>query len=62
VVGVVAFAGALREAKKPGPLAADKVVVISRDDEAEGASIADQLEKAGVIESTLWFNLAPAVS
>jgi UPF0755 protein len=57
VVGVVAFAGALREAKKPGPLAADKVVVISRDDEAEGASIADQLEKAGVIESTLWFNL-----
>jgi UPF0755 protein len=56
-VGVLAFAGALREAKKPGPLTADKIVVISRDDEAEGASIADQLEKAGVIESTLWFNL-----
>src|ERR1700721_744588 len=34
VVGVVAFAGALREARKPGPLAADKVVVILREDEA----------------------------
>jgi UPF0755 protein len=57
VIGIFAFADALREARKPGPLAADKVVIISREDEAEGAGIADQLERAGVIDSTFWFNL-----
>ncbi|HYC25700.1 MAG TPA: endolytic transglycosylase MltG [Roseiarcus sp.] len=57
-VGAIAgFAWALNEARKPGPLAADKVVVISREDEADGESIADQLERGGVIDSTLWFNL-----
>jgi UPF0755 protein len=57
IVGIGAFAWALQEARKPGPLAADKVVILSREDEAEGATIADQLERAGVIDSTLWFNL-----
>ncbi|HLW89879.1 MAG TPA: endolytic transglycosylase MltG, partial [Roseiarcus sp.] len=57
-VGVIAaLAWALDEARKPGPLAADKIVIISREDEAEGETIADQLERAGVIDSTLWFNL-----
>jgi UPF0755 protein len=57
IAGVGAFAWALQEARRPGPLAADKIVVLSREDEAEGATIADQLERAGVIDSTLWFNL-----
>jgi UPF0755 protein len=57
-VGAIAgFAWALNEARKPGPLTADKVVFISREDEADGESIADQLERAGVIDSTLWFNM-----
>jgi UPF0755 protein len=57
IAGIGAFAWALQEARKPGPLAADKVVILSREDEADGATIADQLERAGVIDSTLWFNL-----
>jgi UPF0755 protein len=57
VLGVAGFAWALQEAGKPGPLTADKVVVITREDEADGATIADQLERAGVIDSTLWFNV-----
>ncbi len=43
------------QARKPGPLEAAKVVVITRDD--DGGSIPDQLERAGVIDSPLWFNL-----
>ena len=43
------------EARKPGPLAADKVVVIARED--DGGRIADQLERAGVIDSAMWFNV-----
>ena len=57
IVGIGAFAWALQEARRPGPLTADKVVVLAREDEADGATIADQLEKAGVINSTLWFNV-----
>ncbi|HEV3043202.1 MAG TPA: endolytic transglycosylase MltG, partial [Roseiarcus sp.] len=57
VAGLGAFAWSLQEARRPGPLAADKVVILSREDEAEGATIADQLERAGVIDSAIWFNL-----
>ncbi len=57
LIGIGAFAWALQKAREPGPLAADKIVILAREDEAEGATIADQLEKAGVIDSTLWFNL-----
>ena len=57
IVGIGVFAWALQEARRPGPLGADKVVILSREDEADGATIADQLEKAGVINSTLWFNM-----
>ena len=45
---------AVIEARKPGPLAADKVVVIERED--DGGPIGDQLERAGVIDSALWFS------
>jgi UPF0755 protein len=58
LLGALAAAGAvawlLNEARAPGPLAADKVVMIVRED--DGGSIADQLERAGVIDSALWFN------
>ena len=45
----------MMDARKPGPLAADKIVVIVRED--DGGSIADQLEHAGVIESAAWFSV-----
>ena len=59
LLGALATVGALawlmKEARSPGPLAADKVVMIEREDDA--ASIADQLERAGVIDSAMWFNV-----
>jgi UPF0755 protein len=42
------------EARKPGPLAADKIVVIARED--DGGPIGDQLEREGVIDSAIWFS------
>jgi UPF0755 protein len=42
------------QARKPGPLAADKVVTIEREDDS--GPIGDQLEHAGVIDSGLWFS------
>ena len=50
-----ALAWLLKELRGSGPLGADKVVMIARED--DGGSIADQLERAGVIDSALWFNL-----
>ena len=59
LLGALATAGGLAwlliEARNPGPLATDKVVQIARED--DGGSIADQLERAGVIESAMWFNI-----
>ena len=59
LLGALATVGALawlmKEARSPGPLAADKVVMIVRED--DGGSIADQLERAGVIDSSMWFNV-----
>ena len=59
LLGALAAAGALgwllMESRSPGPLAADKVVLIVRED--DGGSIADQLERAGVIDSAMWFNI-----
>jgi len=58
LLGALATVGALawlmKEARSPGPLTEDKVVMIEREDDA--ASIADQLERAGVIDSATWFN------
>ena len=59
LLGALATVGALawlmKEARSPGPLTEDKVVMIERED--AGASIADQLERAGVIDSAMWFNI-----
>ena len=59
LLGALATVGGLawlmKEARSPGPLAEDKVVMIERED--DGASIADQLERAGVIDSAMWFNI-----
>ena len=59
LIGALATIGALawllKESRSPGPLEADKVVMIVRED--DGGSIADQLERAGVIDSALWFNI-----
>jgi UPF0755 protein len=59
LLGALATVGALawlmKEARSPGPLAEDKVVMIEREDDAAG--IADQLERAGVINSAFWFNI-----
>jgi UPF0755 protein len=61
LLGLAGFAWAMHEATKPGPLTADKVVVISREDETEGGAIADQLARAGVIDNPLLFKLAVLV-
>ena len=45
----------MMESRKPGPLAADKIVNIVRED--DGGSIAEQLERAGVIDNATWFSL-----
>jgi UPF0755 protein len=59
LLGALATVGALawllKESRSPGPLAADTVVIIARED--DGGSIADQLERAGVIDSAMWFNI-----
>ena len=59
LIGALATVGALawllKESRSPGPLADDKVVMIARED--DGGSIADQLERAGVIDSAMWFNI-----
>ena len=59
LLGALATVGALawllKELRSPGPLEADKVVMIARED--DGGSIADQLERAGVIDSAMWFNV-----
>ena len=49
LVAVGAVAWLMMDARKAGPLAADKIVNIVRED--DGGSIADQLERAGVIDS-----------
>src|SRR5271166_5364990 len=59
LLGALATVGALawllKESRSPGPLEADKVVMIVRED--DGGSIADQLERASVIDSAMWFNI-----
>ncbi len=59
LLGALATVGGLvwlmKEARSPGPLTEDKTVMIMRED--DGASIADQLERAGVIDSATWFSI-----
>jgi len=54
LLGVAVLVWSVIESRKPGPLAADKVVVIEREDDS--GTIGDQLERAGVVESGLWFS------
>ncbi len=54
LTGLALFAWAMIEARKPGPLTADKIVVIARED--DGGPIANQLERAGVVDSAVWFS------
>jgi UPF0755 protein len=55
LLAIGAVAWLMMEARKPGPLTADKVVNIVRED--DGGSIAEQLERAGVIDSATRFSL-----
>src|SRR5271167_2660204 len=52
-IGAVAWL--MMESRRPGPLTAEKIVNIVRED--DGGSIAEQLERAGVIDSATWFSL-----
>ncbi len=45
----------MMEARRPGPLPADKIVNIVRED--DGGSIADQLERAGVVGNATLFSV-----
>ena len=54
LAGLGLFAWAMIDVRKPGPLTADKVVEIARED--DGGPIADQLEHGGVIDNSLWFS------
>ena len=55
IIAMGGYAWMMFEARRPGPLAADKVVQLLREDDA--GALADQLERAGVIDSALWFTL-----
>ncbi len=54
LLGVAVLVWSVVESRKPGPLAADKIVVIEREDDS--GTIGDQLERAGVVDSALWFS------
>ena len=54
LLGVAVLVWSVIESRKPGPLAADKIVVIEREDDS--GTIGEQLERAGVVDSALWFS------
>jgi UPF0755 protein len=54
-VGLAGFVGILVAERKAGPLTEDKTVLLTRED--DDGPIADQLEKAGVIENATLFYL-----
>jgi UPF0755 protein len=55
VVAMAGFIAVLLAERRPGPLAENKVVVLTRED--DDGPIADQLEKAGVIQSSTLFSV-----
>jgi UPF0755 protein len=55
IVGVGGFVAVLVAERRPGPLTQDKVVVLTRED--DDGPLADQLEKAGVIENSALFSI-----
>ena len=54
ILGLAGFAWVTLQARKAGPLAADKIVILTRDD--NDGSLGEQLERAGVIDNALWFS------
>jgi UPF0755 protein len=54
-VGMAGFVAVLLAERRPGPLAEDKVVILTRED--DDGPIAGQLEKAGVVESATLFSV-----
>ncbi len=54
-VGVAGILAAALAERRAGPLTEDKVVVLTRED--DDGPLADQLEKAGVIDSALLFSI-----
>jgi UPF0755 protein len=54
LIGLGAFVAALLEINRPGPLEADKVVILTRED--DGGPIGEQLERAHVIDNALLFS------
>jgi len=54
LLGVAVLVWSVVESRKPGPLAEDKIVVVEREDDA--GAIGEQLERAGVVDSALWFS------
>ena len=54
LLGVAVLVWSVVESRKPGPLAEDKIVVVEREDDA--GTIGEQLERAGVVDSALWFS------
>ncbi len=54
-VGLAGLVGVLLSERRAGPLTEDKVVVLTRED--DGGPLADQLEKAGVIENAMLFSV-----
>ena len=54
-VAMAGFIAVLLGEHRPGPLADDKVVVLTRED--DDGPIADQLEKAGIIDSSALFTV-----
>ena len=57
-VGVAAFVAVLLAERRAGPLTEDKTVVLTRED--DDGPIADQLEKAGVIDNSMIFSIMAA--
>ena len=55
IVGVGGFIAVLLAERRPGPLTQEKVVLLTRED--DGGPLADQLEKAGVIENAALFSI-----
>ncbi len=55
IIGLGGFTAALLEINRAGPLAEDKVVLLTRED--DGGPIGDQLERAGVIDSSILFSV-----
>ena len=58
-VAVAGFVAILLAERRAGPLGEDKVVVLTRED--DDGPLADQLEKAGVIDNSMLFSIMAAL-